>query len=226
MKAASFGFKNAWIAVKGASAAAVAEALSLRGVREADWATGVQAAYEDSATGAVFVTPPIDSWVLCVGWPLVASVDARPPEFGLRATEWATTLQTEVQYFATHRVVEAHAWARARPSGLERAYLYVGESGETVLDEGPPTEEEKALGFAFFDPSSDEAQADDYWDREDLTYPDESHVVALAARWSVDPTAFDGRDLEVGPGMIGDFGEPAASAQPTPTARKPWWKPW
>lgn len=224
MKAESFGYKNAWVAVKDASPAAVAEALSLRGVREADWAAGLQAAYADP--GSVFVTPPIDGWVLCVGWPLFASVDARPPEFGLRAVEWATTLQTEVQYFATHRVVEAHAWARARPPGLERAYLYVGESGEKVLDLGPPTGEERALGFAFFDPSSDEAQADDYWDREDLAYVTEDHVILLAARWSVDPTSLAERDIEVGPGLIGDLAQPSAVTPTSPAPRKPWWKPW
>ena len=227
MKAESFGYKNAWVAVKGVRPEAVAEALSLRSVREADWETGLKAAYEYPMTSSVFVTPPIGGWVLCVGFPLFAAVDARPPQFGLHAVEWATRLQTEVQYFATHRVVEAHAWARARPGDLERAYVYVGESGEKVLDLGPQTAEEHALGFAFFDPSSAEAQADDYWDRQDLAYVGEEHVMALAARWSVDPSALAERDLEVGNGLIGAFGEaPPPDSDHARPPRKPWWKLW
>jgi hypothetical protein len=226
MKADSFGYKNAWLAIKDVEPHAVAEALSLRSLREADWEVGLKAAYEYPITCAVFVTPPIDGWILCVGFPLFAPVDARPPVFGLLAAEWAAKLQAEVQYFSTHRIVEAHAWARASPSGLERAYVYVGESAEKVLDLGPQTEEERALGFAFFDPSSAEAKADDYWERRDLTHVGEEHVMALAARWSIDPSSLAERGLEVDDGLIGDFGEPS-SPQPVQAApRKPWWKLW
>lgn len=227
MKAESFGYKNAWVAVKGVSPEAVAEALALRNVRPSDWDGGLKAAYEFPITCSVFVMPPVDGWVLCVGLPLFAPFDERPPVFGLRAAEWAARLQTEVQFFSTHRVVEAHGWARARPTGLERAYAYVGESGEKTADEGPQTPEERALGFAFFDPGSDEAQDDSYWDRDDLVHVGEEHVMALAGRWSVDPTTLGELELEVGDGLLGDFGDPPV---PVPSAaiqrRKPWWKIW
>jgi hypothetical protein len=227
MKADSFGYKNAWLAIKDVRSEAVAEALSLRSVRSADWETGIKAAYEYPITCAVFVTPPIDGWVFCVGFPLFAPVDARPPALGLRASEWAQKLQTEVQYFSTHRIVEAHAWARARPSGLERAYVYVGESGEKVLDLGAQTPEERELGFAFFDPSNDEAQTEGYWERQDLTHVGEEHVMALAARWSIDPSSLAERDLDVGNGLVGDFGEVPLPQPSTPRAtRKSWWKVW
>lgn len=228
MNAESFGYKNAWIAVKDVRPEAVAEALSLRNIRSANWDAGLKAAYEYPTTCAVFVTPPIDSWVLCAGFPLFAPVDERPPAFGSRAAEWASRLKTEVQYFSTHRIVEAHACVRARPHGLDRAYLYVGESGEKVLDLGPPTAEERALGFAFFDPSSPEAKADGYWERDDLVYVGEEHVMALAARWSVDPSSLGARNLEVGDGLRGNFGELAFRAQQVSTLspKRPWWKLW
>lgn len=38
--------------------------------------------------------------------------------------------------------------APARTRGLERAYAYLGESGDKVVDEGAETAEERALGFA------------------------------------------------------------------------------
>jgi len=206
MKAESFGFKNAWVAFRSNDPTAIAEALSLRNRRPATWVEGLEAAYEYPMGCSVFVTPPIDGWVLCVGLPLTESSDVRPPTFGDDAAAWARTLGCEVQYFATHRVVEAHAWARARPAGLERAYSYLGESGEKLLDVGPPTPEEKQLGFAF---------------------PNESHVMALAGLWSVDPSGLEERNLDVGEGLIGEYGEPPA---PPPTVarppRKPWWKVW
>jgi hypothetical protein len=201
--------------------------MSLRNIRRSDWQAGIEAAYAYPTTCSVFVTPPIDDWVLCVGFPLVSLVDARPPEFGRRAAEWAAALQTDVQYFATHRIVEAHAWARARPSGVERAYLYVGESGQKVQDDGPQTVEEKLLEFAFFDPECADAQADNYWERQDLTYVTEAHVMALAHRWSVDPSSLGERNLDLGDGLIADFGEPPPQLPaPTSAATRQWWKFW
>jgi hypothetical protein len=227
MRAESFGYKNAWMAVKDRSPEAVAEAMSLRNVRRCAWSEGITAAYRYPMTCSVFVTPQIDGWVLCVGFPLFAPVDTRPPLFSVLAVEWADKLQSEVQYFATHRIVEAHGWARARPGALERAYLYVGESGEKVLDEGPQTAEERALGFAFFDPGSGEAQAEDYWQRTDLTHVGERHVMALASRWSVDPSSLGERNLDVGEGLVGDFGDaPAPPPRPAAGRRRPWWKFW
>jgi hypothetical protein len=226
LKADSFGFKNAWVAFKTDDPAAVAKALSLRNPRPSSWAEGVAAAYEYPEC-SVFVTPPIDGWVLCVGFVLTAGVDASPPTFGDDAAAWAKTLGCEVQYFATHRVVEAHAWARARPSGLERAYSFLGESGEKRLDVGPPTSEEQQLGFAFFDPTSAAAAADAYWARQDLTFPNERHVMALAGRWSLDPSTLDQRDIEVGEGLIGDYVElPAPPPPVVESPSKPWWKVW
>jgi hypothetical protein len=60
-------------------------------------------------------------------WRLPASAPFRG---GSRAADLARRLKTEVQYFSTHRIVEAHAWGRAHPEGLGRAYVFVGESGE------------------------------------------------------------------------------------------------
>jgi hypothetical protein len=55
----------------------------------------------------------------------------------------------------------------------------------------------------------------------------EEHVMMLAARWSVDPSALTDRNMEVGDGLVADFGEPPAAASPTPApVNKPWWKPW
>lgn len=229
MKATSFGYKNAWLAVKSSDSERVARALGLADTSPADWTTGVAVAYEWPGT-VVFVSPPVDGWTLCVGTALFPYADRRPPQFGDLAVRLSSTLKTEVQFFATHRVVEAHAWARATPQGLARAYLYVGESGETVLNLGAPAAEEQALGFAFFDERSPEAETEGYWERHDLCYPREEHVMKLAGKWSVDPSALEERNLEVGSGLVGRFPESQpehpADAGPARAQTRPWWKLW
>ena len=126
------------------------------------------------------------------------------------------------------RVVEAHAWARATPEGLERAYLYVGESAETVVNHGRPTAHETSLQFSFFDETRHEAQHDDYWERDDLTYPHEDDVMRLASRWSIDPSTRADRNIEVPDGLVGHLGEPKpiATAPVPPKPAKAWWQLW
>jgi hypothetical protein len=81
------------------------------------------------------------------------------------------------------------------------------------------------LGFALFDPDSPEAQDPDYWERTDQVR--EEQVMALASRWSVDPSSLSERNLEVGAGLLGDFGEPQPPPSPRARpARRRWWKFW
>ena len=69
-------------------------------------------------------------------------------------------------------------WSRAVSGKVERAYGFLGEAGETLFDDGERTEGEIASGLQFFDERSAAAEANDYWEREDLTYPDEDeHAV-------------------------------------------------
>jgi hypothetical protein len=131
-------------------------------------------------------------------------------------------LGCEVQYFATHRVAEAHTWSRAVGGKLLRAYRYVGEAGEVELDIGEKTSAEAELGFTFFDGSSPEAQSDGYWERDDLRLPTEEDVMNLAGRWSVNPSILE----SVPDGLIGALTVPAPPAPAAPDREKPWWKVW
>lgn len=180
-EASGFGYKTAWYAVRGASPVDVADALRLRSVHVADWPSGVAASYDSS----VFVTPPISTWVLATGVVLGTP-------FGADPDPWGTLLALskrfgQAQVYVTHRVVDLHVWARADSGRLLRAYGYLGEEGRTLYDVGQPTPEEQQLGFRFFDERSPEAQRDDYWERNDLTYPDEESVMAIARKWSIAP---------------------------------------
>lgn len=206
-----FGYKMAWLAVKGDVAAPLIAALRSRDLGPIDWNTGLKRAYEvdeadlTSYGQYAFITRPLDGWTLCVGFRFFSHFDARPPTFDDLVVRLSRELDTDVQYFATHRVAEGHAWAMARQGRLVRAYAYFGDLGETLVDEGAPTSEETALGFAFFDARSPDAGNENYWDRTDLTFPNESHIMALAGAWSLDPTMLDGRLMPSPEGRLAEF---------------------
>ena len=118
-----------------------------------------------------------------------------------KVAEWCGLLSqcldgAEVQFFSTYRVVEAHAWGRARGGIALRSFVIIdGQIRENV---GDPSEEEKSLGLNYADLS-----VPSYFDREDVAFPNEDAVIKLAACWSVDPTTLsetspEGQALVIG----------------------------
>ncbi|MEM9729522.1 MAG: hypothetical protein AAF997_13115 [Myxococcota bacterium] len=197
-QAVSFGYKSQWLAVKTNDPTAALKALGASVPRETSWSYGVAA-----PEGELFVTPPLDGWVLVVGhFPEI--VGKRDEKTLALVSKLSAELGTEVQYFGTHRVVDYHAWIRATKGQVSRAYAYLGERGETILEMGEQTEEEKALGLNFFDDGSSEAKNDEYWERDDVTYPDEEDVMKVAGRWSINPTELEERGA-VGRGWLADW---------------------
>ncbi len=218
MKVEPFGYKNAWFACRTDSALAVASALRLTAEMPSSWEEGVKASYaneEPSYIGAVFVSPPIDGWVLAVGNTLFTLCDSTPPSI----LEWCANLSqalagAEIHFFCTHRVVGVHAWGRAKDGRANRCYVFV--DGEIHEDVGGQTMAEKSLGFNFFNDRSAEAEDENYYDREDLEYPDEDHVMRLAAAWSVDPSELEARGLDVAAGLLGRITLPEPKFAPKP----------
>ena len=189
---ASFGYKTSWLAIRGEDAHAVVSALGLRDAASSSWSEGLARAYD----GDVFVTPPVDGWILAVGAALGDALDWERLGPG---DDWTTQLSsrlgTEVQLFSTHRGVEWHAWMRANSGVLERAYAYAADDG-VVADVGDITEAEDELGCELTGWSDE----DEYGETEP---PDESHVMEVAGRWSVDPTEIEDHYPELGPGWAG-----------------------
>jgi hypothetical protein len=163
----AFGYKTAWLAARTDDTAAVARALQLTQVTELSWEEGIEASDHD----VVFVSPPTEGWVLAVGFELA---DHPPDVVALSAQ-----LGTEVQFFATHRVVEAHHWEHAATGTLKRRLRYVGERNEAQAI-GEPTAIERDLGLDWTterpSPPPDEAAV-----------PDEETVMQVAAAWGIDP---------------------------------------
>lgn len=180
-----FGGKQAWLAVRGQSAAAVLDALGLRDLGTVRWRDGVDVAH--LTDDRVAVTPPLcgareSRWVLALGRWFFAS----PPD----VVDLSARLSTEVQFFATHRVTELHRWQRAANGELVRAFGYVGQTGEVTAWHGDPDPAERAAGL----PGK--------LDPETTVLVSEHDVLRVADAWSIDPTTLNGRPAP-GPLLVG-----------------------
>jgi hypothetical protein len=180
--AKTFGYKCAWLALRTKAPNDVIAALELRDVREVDWDEGVEAAY----AGRFFVTPPLDDWTLVANTDLMDTLfdsDNCPDleSFANRLETTAKRLDAVSQFFATHRVIELHAWAVADPKGLRRAFAYLGERDEVLFDTGAvdPAEKRSRLLLGSDSPASETEQE---WS-DDL--PTEEDVMRVARRWSL-----------------------------------------
>ncbi len=187
----SFGYKCAWFAAKSDSPLSVATALGLRNLRPSSWDEGIETAYGTTAYSRhAFLAPPIDGWVLCASTAFFKLAEGKQ-EVSSFLPALSRQLGAEVQYFLTHRVIEMHIWGLAKNGELIRLYGFIGERGETLFDvddRSPDASDPKA----------------NYWAREDLTFPNEDHVMQLAGRWSIDPTTLEGRELT--DGWVGGLG--------------------
>ncbi len=201
-----FGYKCSWLAIRSPDPQQVIVALDLVDTRPSSWQAGVEAAYH----GNVFVTPVVRGWVLVVSmnlpWP---ERDDHPDA----CTDFLLSLGRhfpDVQFFATHRVVETHAWARVANGVIVRQYACSGEQGEVHWDYGVETAEETRLRLQqedYFKSFDAEEQAE--WEAEESAIttfmPSESDVMHIASLWSIDPTALDTLDLEPSFGYVGVF---------------------
>lgn len=170
-----FGRKTQWLAFRSESPRDVVRALGLKGAQRAHWSDGVHEANAPATGGpggsAVFVSPPVEGWVLVVS----AGMAGLPENLPLLKV-WSRTLATEVQQFGSHRVVGYLAWARVRAGRVLRAYAYLGERGQSLVDEGEPAPEEASSGR------------------------DEETPARLAGHWSLDPLTLREAADHVGPG--------------------------
>ena len=177
-----FGYKCAWLAVRASEPEVVAKALELKNVRPATWPEGLATAY-GSAT-ALFVTPVLDGWVLAAG---AAGFPDGAQDLSEATRKLSASLTTVSFGFATHRVVELQSWVRADRGQVVRAFSFLGESGETLLDVGPRLPEEAGIDFDL-----------------DLPNVSENDVIRLAGAWSIDPTTLS-THAPTPPGLVGEL---------------------
>lgn len=187
----SFGYKRMWLAFKTDDPEIVIQVLGLDSVKPANWSSGLGAALHKGT----FITPAIDGWVLAISYQL--------PELGNthKIGEWQSFMQhitpyfDEIQYFATHRVVEYHAWAMVQNGILIRAYAFLGEAGEVLHDEGAVTEAEYRLLPNYLAQTFNQSSYTRNNSENSLREPTEEDVLKIAALWGLDPIALGNRNL-------------------------------
>ena len=155
----------------------VARSLRLRTVLPANWLSGLGQA----ASEGVFVTPPVQGWVLVVGRDL--AVTTQDPTELAALLPGLSEQYGKVLWFSTDEDRDVHGWAMAERGQLMRGYAYVEEHGHTFWH-GDVTEAERELGCFLDDPR-------DHSDDEVKWWPDRRTVLALAKAWSIDPTTLD-----------------------------------
>jgi hypothetical protein len=201
-----FGYKTAWFAVRSDDMNAVAKAIELQQPEQVNWQYGIWHAHEynDYQT---FVTPPVQGWVLAVGMPIVWDIDSHADERLVGLSKQFG----EAQLFGSVRTSDAYLWARAVDGKLVRFFYYA--DGEQRREIGDIADAEKEVGVKFFDASSPESRQPGYWQRKDLTFPDERYVLKIAAKWSIDPSKLYEMGLV---GSLGLLGNPSSSYPPKP----------
>jgi hypothetical protein len=122
----SFGRKMLWIATRAPTSVSLAETLGLIDAQPANWASGIAAAYT-WPSDYVFVTPPIDGWVLAAGFGLPDPSDrAALPRW--RALMSAVSARYgNAQYFGSHRGFSYTVWARYDQGIERRLFAYADE---------------------------------------------------------------------------------------------------
>lgn len=192
----TFGHGITWLAARSDAPERVAEGAGVRDLRRAPWGQGVAAAYAASGEEpSCLVTPPIDGWVLVASTRLPHLRGEGELQALLeRTSAWARG--AEVQAFASLTMADYQAWARARDGRLERSFYWFGAEDQ-AREHGDRTPDEAELRV----PADDASK----------TTPD--HVLAVAARWSLDPTALAARGLAPAEVWVGSLPDPEAARE-------------
>lgn len=185
----AFGYRMTWIAVRAADPAAVVKALGLGPAEVANWSTGIGTVYDEILSrDRVFVSPAVNGWVFVIG-------AALPQPLGANFVDRCLPLLLDlgrdfkdVQYFTCHPSVDLFAWARVTDGRLVRAFA-IGDDG-MIWNKGKLSKDERSLGLKLFDVRGLKNRSGDLG-AQMIAYPTEAHVMYLAGRWSIDPTAIE-----------------------------------
>src|SRR5207249_936831 len=138
-----FGYKCIWFAVRTTNSEDVVSTVGLKSPVRSNWKSGIQAAYG----GNVFISPPVSGWTLIVGQDLPTLDDPRRKKKTESLLVKLSERFGEAHHYATHRVVEFRAWAKASKGKIAREYGYLGERGEVLCNVGEKTKGEIEAGI-------------------------------------------------------------------------------
>jgi hypothetical protein len=191
-----FDSPNRWLAVRGTNPEAVQMALGLHNVMTCSWEQGLAEAQDFK----LFVSPPINGWILIFGLGLPDPSDDVDDTFKLILSVSRTLGQ--VQFFGANRAINSHAWVWADHGRIFRAYAW---SGTTLWNQGAITTAEAELGLTCFDYAEAIPQNPPH---PGTHRGNAEKVPLLAGRWSLDPTTLDESAIYHRTGIIGSLSFP------------------
>ncbi len=190
----SLDLPEQWMAIRTGNVAAVQETLGLSNARRCTWQDGFQIAGVEH----LFISPPVNGWILVVG-PALPAPD-EDVDFCFHFLSHISKRLGHVQYFSLNRALSHHCWVRAHTGRIERAYAWFGE---TLWNQGPITAEEKALGMECH-PYGRAVEDLDYQSMNRLNGTTEN-IGRLAARWSLNPAALKPEVFTATAGITGEL---------------------
>ncbi len=191
-----FHCPNRWLAVKSNDPQTVQKALGLHNPTPCSWTEGMARVSDQK----LFVSPPVNGWVLVVGSLLPDSSEDIDACF--RFLHRLSRDLGEVQFFSGNRAVGHHAWARFENGRVLRGYAW---AGETLWNQGPKTWGERKLGLKCFEYFEGEARVP--FAQSEPVRVNAEKVLSLASLWSVDPTSVDDSTLTDAFGIAGDLSQ-------------------
>ncbi len=178
-----------WLAIRSSNPRAVQTALGVGCSTPCSWKEGITGEHE------FFIGPPVSNWIIVTGSGL-----PHPGHDVDRCFHFLVRLSRaldHVQFFVADPVLRHHAWVRVEKGSVKRAYAWMGR---TVWAQGAKSLAEMELNMKCFDydvdPEMNEAT-------EDIAAVNVRKISSLAARWSVDPMAWDGNLQDIADGIAG-----------------------
>lgn len=179
----AFGRKATWLAIKTEDAESVAAQFAKPGKKQ--FKTNVESGIQGAFTQYLFVTPPIQNWVLVMGHGLDLQNQQQFDKF-LEMSR----LYGEVQFFGSFRGVNYSAWARFVNGVVVRAYCVA--EGEEYFDLGEMTDLENTFVEEEVDRSIEaEERAWVIGEGKLISISSEENVSRMAAYWSIDPQTLE-----------------------------------
>jgi hypothetical protein len=180
-----------WLAIRSSNITAVQAALGLHHPTPCSWDAGLS-----KLTEQLFISPPVQGWILVFGQGLPDPAEDVDECFCL--VQKLSRALGQVQFFNVNRAVHHHAWVRSEDGRIRRAYAW---AGQTLWNQGSLTRAEIDLGVECFDYG--ETPGPIALSASESFQANADKVNALAARWSLDPAAIRESMVPVEMGIAG-----------------------
>ena len=187
-----FSRPRTWLAVRSRNPEDVARSM---GLGDLHLCACAEALAEPDA-GRLFVSPPINGWVVVMGYPLPDAGEDIDACYRFLAD--MSERLGHVQYFHGNPELGHHAWAKLIERQGVRAYAW---TGETTWNQGKPTLAEEKTGMSCFDYLA--AGDDDSYQQWETVGANVDRLPVLASIWSVDPAVLEDPAMRMKPGWVG-----------------------